>query len=334
MQRLLPLLLLFILSTTLAFGQKTIIGKVLNQTTQEPIPYANIGVINSNVGTLSNFDGSFSIIIPEKLKKDSLTFSSLGFFRKSMALNLLESKKNYAVFLNEKATILTPVIVTAKVKEKTVELGNKNYYGGNYEPDTTYAGRSVALLIDLKDVPKQSSFPIYIKKASLNIFRNNFDVFKFRVRINKYDSLTGKPGEDLLEKSIVVESTTRIGWISFDLSPLYFRVTEPFFITFEQLLDVNDRTKIALGFRRIINDHPEWLQTDTVMFEGKKQFTQKLIKGGIDLPGTFIGTSDSKASLEKYSCFVRETSLSEWKKVPRIVAATVTLSGLINAGNK
>lgn len=318
---------LLILSSALIYGQKTIVGKILSKTTQEPIPYANIGIVNSNVGTISNYDGSFSIDIPKNLINDTLTFTSLGFFGKAISLDLLESKKNFTVFLKEKVTILKPVIITARLrKDKLIEIGNRIYDGGNYEPDTTYAGRSVALLIDNKNFPKGLSFPVYIKKASLYIFKNNFDSFKFRIRLNKYDSRTGKPGEDILDKSIVVESAMKFGWLKFDLSQFNFQVKGPFFVTFEQLLDLSDRTAIAYGYRDIKRSHPELFINETVVLDGKKAIIQKLIKGGMALPGTFIGNSYSQSIFKKYSCFVRETSLGEWKKVPTIIAATVSIS--------
>lgn len=332
MFRIILAFLLFSVSSNLAFGQKTIIGKILSKTTHEPIPYANIGIVNSNVGTISNFDGTFSIFIPQKLSKDTLTFSSLGFYKDVLAVNLLEPKKNYTVYLNEKATLLQSVLITAKrKKEKLIILGNSTSYGGNYEPDTTYAGRAVALLIDNKSFPKGSAFPVNVRKATLYIFRNNFETFKFRIRLNKYDTLTGKPAEDLIDKSIIVESNLRSGWLDFDLSDLNFKATGPFFLTFEQLIDKNDRASIALGYREIIREHPDYLQIDTVRFDGKKEVTQKLIKGGMDLPGTFIGTTNSNASLAKYSCFVRQTSLGGWTKVPMVIAATVSASLQVNS---
>jgi len=320
--------LIIIFSTFLTFGQKTIVGKILSHSTKEPIPFANIGVVNSNIGTLSNLDGTFSIIIPQKQLTDSLTFRSLGFYGKSISINLLESRKEFTVYLNEKATLLSTVIITAKkIKYKKIELGNRVYTSGNYEPDTTYAGRSVALLIDTRNIPTQKSFPVYLKKASLRIFRNNFESFKFRVRINKYDSLTGKPGVDLIDQSIIEESSMQSGWLDFDLSKLNFRVTGPFFITFEQLLDSKHRTSIAMGFRDILRSHPEWFRSDSIYFDGKKQYSIKLERGGIELPGTFIGASYAKSEIDKYSCYVRKTSLGEWYRIPAIMAAIVTLSG-------
>jgi len=319
---------LIIFSFSLAYSQKTIVGKISNKTTHEPIPYANIGVVNSRAGTISNLDGSFSIILPEKLSIDTLTFTSLGFFAKKIPINILNPNENYTISLNEKTTILKPVIIIANVKDKLIEIGNRVYHNGNYQPDTTYAGRSVALLIDIKNLPEQSSHPVFLNKAKLYIFRNNFSSFKFRIRLNKYDSLKGKPGADLIDKNIIVKSGIISGWIDFDLSKLNFQITGPFFVTFEQLIDIKDRAKIASGFRKIMRDHPEWLVTEVINFEGETMLNQVLTKDEIDLPGTFIGTSGSKPVIEKNTCFVRETSLGEWHKFPKILTATVSVSGL------
>jgi hypothetical protein len=312
----------------LAYGQKTIVGKVLNKTTHEPIPFANIGVVNSNVGTISNMDGSFSILLPQRLSRDSLIFTSLGFYKQGLAVSGLEPKKNYIIYLNERVTVLQSVIITAKkIKDRDVDIGNRSYYGGNYEPDTLYAGRAVSLLIDGKSFPEGTTFPVYVKKAKLLILRNNFQSFKFRVRLNKYDSLTGKPGEDLLEQSIVEESNMKYGWLYFDLTKFYFRAKSPFFVTFEQLVDLEGRKEIVVGYREIMHNHPEWLKMDTVLIDNKKVITREFMTGGIDLPGTFIGVSNSKSAIQKYTCFIRQTSLGEWTKVPIVIAATVTVSG-------
>jgi hypothetical protein len=324
---------LVILSFSLTYSQKTIVGKILSNTTHVPIPYANIGVVNSTAGTISNLDGSFSIILPEKLSNDSLTFSSLGFFVKIIPVNQLKSNEKYTISLIEKATILKPVIITSKVKNKLIEVGNRVCHNGNYQPDTTYAGRSVALLIDIKNLPDPSSHPVYLNKANLYIFKNNFYSFKFRVRLNKYDSLTGSPGVDLIDKSIIVKSDILAGWINFDLSKLNFQITGPFFVTFEQLLDLKDRKKIAKGFRKLMLEHPDWFVTEVINFEGETLNNLVLTKDDTDLPGTFIGTTGTKPEINKFSCFVRETSLGEWHKLPKIVTATVSVNGLGFATN-
>jgi len=311
-----------------SFGQQTISGKILNSTTQQPIPYANIGLSKYNVGTISNPDGSFSLYIPVNLLSDTLVVSSIGFGAKIISVNYLRQRKNTAIYLNEKIVALSPVVVSSKKEKlKTFELGNVGFNGGVLEADTLYAGRSISLLIDNKEpnIKKGFTFPAFIEKARLRIFRNNLGSFKFRVRLNEVDDLTGHPGQDILTKSIVVESSMRKGWMEFDLSSLNIEIDKPFFLTFEQLLDVTDRTLIKNDYDKFRSEHPNKVKFDTVEIDGKKE-VREIFKGGIDLAGTFIGISTSKTAREQYTSYVRETSFGEWKKVWGIVAATVTLT--------
>ena len=327
MNRHLSALAILILLSGLAYGQRTIVGKVLNKTTLEPIPYANIGILNTSAGTLSNKDGSFSILIPEKLSHETLSFTSIGYNNQELTIDSLPLNKIHSIYLEERAIVLQPVIITANAKKhKDFEIGNFEHPVSMYEPDTVYAGKALALLIEGKNFPKGATFPVYVKKASLYIQSNNFESCKFRVRINKYDSLTDQPGEDLLEQSIIVESTIENGWLDFDLSKAKIITNGPFFVTFEQLLDLSDRTEIAMGFRGIKN-HPEWFKTDTVLVDNKKVITKESSGNGKGMPGTYIGISNLKSVIKKYLCFVRQTSLGEWRKVPIALTATVTVSG-------
>lgn len=332
MLKILLTILILVGTFFLTHGQIYIKGKVLNKASLEPIPYANIGILNKNVGTISNKDGSFSLLVPKLLSKDTLSVSLLGFGEKHIAVNMFSSNKPSYIYLNERIKILAPVTVYSKrIKRETFELGNKLVRGATLETDTTQAGRAIALLIDNKDprLQKEFSFPAYIEKAQLRIFRNNLKSFKFRVRLNDVDSLTGTPGKELLGESILVESSMKKGWLEFDLTHLNYKVSKPFFITFEQITTLQDRIAIAEGYREYIRKYPYKLNKDSIEFEGNKQLRQ-VLAGDLDLPGTFIAMSDSESRLRYYSCFLRETSFGEWKKASSIITATVTLSKGLN----
>lgn len=305
------------------FAQQKIVGKVLNATTQEAIPYVNVGLPRINVGSITNVDGTFSIFIPNQFTNDSLHFSALGYREKKVPLNFFQAKREVTILLEENISWLKEVtITTKKEKNKIFVLGNKSFRGGVLETDTMYSGGSTALLID----PQRSEMhlPVYLQKASLRIFKNNLDTLRFRVRLYTVDSLTGKPSNDKLQKSIVKESTMRKGWLDFDLSAIKYPIAQPFFIAFEQLLDSKDRKSIADGFREFITKYPERLLIDSVEFEGKKHLRMRFTKGGLDLPGTFISIAPNKTA--EFSCYVRETSFGEWNKVSGIMTATATFS--------
>jgi serine beta-lactamase-like protein LACTB len=334
MRQTLLMTLLLLLSSLTSYTQILIKGTIVNKATLEPISYANVGIRHKNIGTISNLDGSFSIVIPDHLSKDTVTISSLGYKERHIPLFFFQKTKPTTVYLNEKSKTLLPVTVNARQKTLFFEVGNKAVRSGNLETDTTHSGRAIALLIENKApyYQKDLSFPAYIEKARLRIFRNNLKSFKFRVRINDVDSLNGSPGRDLLHESIVIQSTMKKGWLTFDLSALNIEIAKPFFITFEQITDLQDRIEIANGYRDYLTNHPKKLITDTIVFEGKKEVRQ-ILGGGIDLPGTFIAMSNSASRLANYACFIRETSFGEWKKVPDIVTATVTLSNKVNSNS-
>lgn len=306
-------------------GQIIVNGKILNRDTKEAIAYANIGIPNENIGTISNLDGSFSLVVPKKFENDSLLFSALGYKVKNVLCKSI-STADFNVFLEEKIIELKSVTIkSTNSKNKLFELGNSDFIGGVIETDTAYAGRSLALLIDnrLPLFHKDFEWPVYLLKARIRVYRNNLKSFKFRVRINDVDSLTQLPTDDLLHESMVEESAIKKGWLEFDFSVLRFQVEKPFFVTFEQILDKNDRSVIAEGYQKLIQEHPKDVITDTIFVEGSKHIVKKLAGRGMNLPGVFVGIAS--ASKNYVSC-TRETSLGEWKKVRGILTATVTLS--------
>jgi CubicO group peptidase (beta-lactamase class C family) len=316
-----------LLSIQLGYSQITVKGKVVSQTDQKPIAYVNVGIVNTGFGTISNEDGSFSLQVPQLNLKDTLRFSGIGYGKRSIPIQSFLTK-DVIVYLKEQVTQLNEVTVTSKKeKNKTFELGNRKSRGGTLETDTIYAGSATALLIENKNpVQKGFSFPVYLQSASIRIFRNNLPAFKMRVRLYSVDKITKSPDEDLLKKSVVVESTMRNGWLTFDLSEFQYLIKEPFFIAFEQILTKTDRAQVAKGYQDFIKKHPDRLRIDTVVFEGKKQVRQRIGMSGIDLPGTFIGIAPGEAASKLYSCFTRNTSFDNWEKVRGTLAATVTVS--------
>jgi len=323
----LRILLAAIFITQVAYSQTLIRGRVFSQTDRNPIAYVNIGVINTTVGTISNEDGSFSLQIPDRHKTDTLLFSAIGFERKNISIQSLLAAE-LVIPLEEQVTQLKEITVASvKEKNKHFELGNGNYRGGTLETDTTYAGACMALLIENKNpYDKDISFPIYLEAARIRIYRNNLPSFKLRIRVYSVDSLTQQPDKDLLHKSVVAESTMKNGWLEFDLSTYKFIVNGPFFIAFERILTSTDRAAIATGYRDFKKNNPDDIKIDTVLFEGNKVVREVFKRGGIDLPGTFIGIASTDSARQQYTCYTRGTSFDKWEKVRGILSATVMLS--------
>ncbi|QLE00611.1 SusC/RagA family TonB-linked outer membrane protein [Galbibacter sp. BG1] len=100
-------LLFFLLSTTIAFAQETITGIVKESSTGTPIPSANVIVKGTTNGTVTDFDGNYSITVDDLPVE--LQISSLGFENKSLTVSTAGA---YNISLSESATNLDEVVVT------------------------------------------------------------------------------------------------------------------------------------------------------------------------------------------------------------------------------
>ena len=75
------LLLIFLLLITDYIGQKNniISGTITDKLTGEPLPFATIGLETHFIGTVSNEQGFFKLIVPDSIKADSIYFNYLGY---------------------------------------------------------------------------------------------------------------------------------------------------------------------------------------------------------------------------------------------------------------
>ena len=324
--RLTVLTSLFSLLLTTLHAQKQIVGKVLEQRTNHPIPYTNIGIVNSNVGTISNEDGSFSVIIPDTYVNDTIIFSALGYGRKSFPISNLNSTENLTVYLNESVTMLRPVTVKAKPEKiKTFWLGNRYHNGGFFYAGSISAGAAMALLIENKypSYSEELTFPIIIDQAILRIDANEMGEFKLRVRLLAVDSVTKLPGNDLFDQSLIVSSSIKKGWLTFDLSPYQLKINQPFYLVFEWILNDRDRLALLGMYKEFRAQHPEKFLVDTMMVRGEK-IPYNSYQGF--RPAVHFGVSPLQFSLEHYECYARTNSFGEWKKAPVILTARIAVN--------
>lgn len=115
-------------------------GTILDEASREPLPFATISLLNNRVGTISNVNGEFRIIIPSARRNDSLRISYVGF--KSIRYKISEIAKGARFFLVEDLRALDEVVViglTAQsILEKAIQKIPDNYYNAPYKSKGFY----------------------------------------------------------------------------------------------------------------------------------------------------------------------------------------------------
>jgi len=92
-------------------------GTVLDKTTNEPVPSANIFFIKSSIGTFSNEIGEFDLALPDTLLKDTLALSSIGYKTYKARIGDLDLSKSHTFFLEQDEILLHEIVVSAKAQQ-------------------------------------------------------------------------------------------------------------------------------------------------------------------------------------------------------------------------
>ncbi|MDA9852071.1 carboxypeptidase-like regulatory domain-containing protein [Flavobacteriaceae bacterium] len=226
-------LLLFCLIQYFGYGQVDIVGQVLDATTQEPLPYVNIGLVNQNIGTVSDESGYFELEVPANQYNDAtLRFSMIGFESRDFILKDYLDLQILTISLEEKATALEEVVLTTqRNKYQTKILGNKTTSQLIYAAFTTNKlGNEMGFIV------RGRKNPMILKKFNVSLVENDYGPIRFR--LNFYSLKDGLPEQTLLNENIIVETDISSGIVSKDLTPYEIVIDQDFFVSIEWIEDL------------------------------------------------------------------------------------------------
>ena len=98
------------------FAQTEIKNKVADFSTFLPIVSANIYVKNTTLGTISNSDGKFLLVVPREFEKDTLVVSSIGY--KSFKISISDFDNSEEIYLETDIASLEEVLIIAETRPK------------------------------------------------------------------------------------------------------------------------------------------------------------------------------------------------------------------------
>lgn len=203
-------------------------GKIQDAKTKERLSYANIGVLNKEIGTVSGRDGSFDFHLLESNANDTLRISMIGYKPKTIRIkNLLNQKGNIEVNLEEEISELNEVVIRSKSwKHKTLGNNTKSTFIGHvfyYEQ----LGREMGIRMNVRKPPN------FVESFNFHISYNRFSAKAF-FRLNMYKMVNGKPTENILKNNIIIGvEPKQTGMITTDLKAYDIVLTEDVLVTLE-----------------------------------------------------------------------------------------------------
>lgn len=230
---LLSVLLLLIHAS--AFCQITLIGTIKDKKTNQPLPYVNIGVIEKQVGTVSNSSGHFSLDVPEHMIKDSIRFSFVGYESYTVPVGFFSSRKGTAlkIELNESNTKLKGIVISSTQLKRRVfgikresSISATSFNGFQEGPVEDLLGSEMGMKI------KPKKYPSTLIDLNFFIRENAFDSIKLRVNI--YPMKGEELQHNIVPTSIIVDVVNKQkGWIKVDLEKYDIVLDSEFVISLE-----------------------------------------------------------------------------------------------------
>jgi hypothetical protein len=148
-------------------------GKVINSENNEPLIFANINLLESNISTISNGDGDFAIKIPKSHNSSKVQISFIGF--KTRILNLKSlNKKNNTISLD---VFITPLSETVLSIPKDVERLVRETLANverNYIEDHTL------MTAFYRETIKKKRRNVSLSEAVVNIYKAPYKTYQKR----------------------------------------------------------------------------------------------------------------------------------------------------------
>tara|TARA_A100001015_G_scaffold321427_1_gene452113 strand:- start:1950 stop:4004 length:2055 start_codon:yes stop_codon:yes gene_type:complete len=211
-----------------AFSQETVQSKIVDKE-GNAIPFATIGIIEKNFGTVTFEDGSFSLEVNSAYKGDTLILSAVGYKRKKVAYTLFVTERPNLVYLEGNIQLLNEVTITPEELNFSEAALKKKSSPNHLGISSPLDGATVAFLIE--DI----SEPVLINEIATTIRQLNMDSIQVRCRIFSLDPETGLPADDLSNENLIAISTMKQQRLTFRLTKNLW-LDEPFFVGFEWVM--------------------------------------------------------------------------------------------------
>lgn len=185
------------------FAQTRLEGKVVDASTGTPIPYANVFVKNTSLGTTAYRDGSFALQL-DSLKHDSLVVSCMGFEPAKLHLPEVLSQNHLVIRLSEARKELDEV----EVKPREMEVLTTGIDPWNVP---------VLSLKYCQGAFGEHAIARHITNDHQIICDKGISNAPFRLNLLQVDPLSGAPSEPLVSEDFILQADEGGIWVTLDL---------------------------------------------------------------------------------------------------------------------
>lgn len=252
---------LFFGSAFLLKAQDVIKATILDQN-NKPISYVNIGVLNTAIGTVSQENGQFELVVDQVKATDTIKISTIGFSSRAFVLQNLRSmlEQNPQIVLNAIQYDLAEVTIKPLSFEefgfdKTSMDRNTNFAISKYPRQNL--GAEIARKFKMSKYTKRSKSKA-CRLDALKFYLGYCDYDWAKLRVMVYHLENGQPGTPLLNENVIAEvKKGQTGWVEVNLKPFDLIVDEDIAIGLEWIdhSPAGRRLSLPIAFPAVGSTH-------------------------------------------------------------------------------
>jgi len=165
---------------------RTFTGKVIDNSTKKPVVFANVYLIGSSLGTVTNADGEFVLKVPVTELDRKVGFSYLGYNNKVIPVSELTDKEN-VVRLELSAVSLDAVVIRTDDPVDLLGMAFRKI-GENYKSDPEM------LIGFYRETVKQNKSYVAVAEAVLDVYKSSYNSMVDYDRVQIYK---GRKSQDV-----------------------------------------------------------------------------------------------------------------------------------------
>ncbi len=192
------ILTLFILLLTInSYAQENFIsikGKLIDNNSKEPIPYASVHIKDKAIGTTTNDEGIFLFHVPSDFGNDTLIISVIGYDNFKSKISLITETEN-VIRLKQNITLLNEVTISASKRELTGKDIVKKAVASIPE---NYPMKPFTIEGFFRDLQKENNRPVALLEAAIRSHYKDYnpgyedvEIIEVRKSFNKRHPVNG-----------------------------------------------------------------------------------------------------------------------------------------------
>lgn len=232
--RLLASLFLVLIASAAGAQTVNVSGQVLNAKTQEPVPFAILGVRGKAIGTAADEQGRYLLRLPSADLRDTLIVSCVGFEPRLVPPAQLVAGQRVFQLTPQQQVLREVTIQSRQVKPaklgRTTDKADVHWMGGSSGKTTVDDewGWEIGALL----APERHS---YLEEFHVYFTDNKYELLRFR--LNLYSVQDNRPNQLLSTQDVqLICPPTRTGWLKLDLRPYHIELdAQPVAVTLQWL---------------------------------------------------------------------------------------------------